>query len=110
MMTGEMAAKMICLTNRKNIIMNSMRLRLENIIKSKGMKKLNNLPVQSFKNVQSSGKIRTRIVTKFLTQPWNISCLENQGRYKFYIKYITWHHIFIILATFLDPKNIVETM
>ena len=31
--------------------------------------------------------------------------LDHQGHCRIYIKYSTWHHIFIILATVLDPKK-----
>ena len=50
-MTGAMAAKIICLPNRKNYDEID-AITIKNIMKSKIMKKHNNLPVQHFKNEQ----------------------------------------------------------
>ena len=44
-MTGATTEKLICLPKRKIMMMKLMRSQLENIVKSKVMKKQNNLPV-----------------------------------------------------------------
>ena len=46
LMTGAMVEKMICLTNSKRTMTKLMQSRLENMMKSKVMKKHNNSPVQ----------------------------------------------------------------
>ena len=72
---------MICIPNRNTIMMKLMQSRLENIMKSKAMKKHNNLTVQ--KNVkQSKNKSVPGSLQNFLTQYWNMSCTTkhvNQG-------------------------------
>ena len=51
-MTGSMAAKIICIPNRKKLMMKLMWLRLENIMKSKVMKKTKELTSKKIKNVK----------------------------------------------------------
>ena len=48
-MIGAMEEKIILLPNKKTIMMKFIRSRLENVMKSKVMKKHDNLPLQTFK-------------------------------------------------------------
>ena len=52
MVTRAIAEIMIFIPNMKTMMMKLMRSLLENIMKSKSMKKHKNLPVQYFENVQ----------------------------------------------------------
>ena len=47
-MTGAKEANIIFLPNKKTIMMKFIRSRLENVMKSKVMKKHDNLPLQTF--------------------------------------------------------------
>ena len=35
----------------------------------------------------------------------SFSCLAHRDQYRVYIKSSTWHHIFVVLATILDPNK-----
>ena len=63
LITGTMAEKNTCPPKGKMIIMKLMQSQLENIMKSKVMKKRNNLPVQKTLNCKvEKKKISTRLI------------------------------------------------